>query len=289
MYTTGWIQSKFKNHEGLSCTVLGPSLYSESPSPPFYPNTESASRRRSSIKSWMWRNRSEYPLFLSSGSHGILSRGVETRNDLRVVAVWMPQQQFWLKSAFIRLCKFCQRNCTGNDVTKGVIFFVVSIDVNIPPPQPTTTALPCVRWKLFLLAQHNCDGNVLFYMTLNTSVCSTKSVCTSSRRHCVRSCIQTRQTLLNPAFLPRRILHLPLIFFCTYVFWNKEMKQLWVSTTLVYQWRTEGGGVFKPPLPKFRRPSKIVPNSTQLCKLLKKLLNLGRQLSKIFGKKAVKF
>ena len=36
------------------------------------------------------------------------------------------------------------------------------------------------------------------------------------------------------------------------------------------QWRTEGGGfgVFKPP-PKFRRPSKIVPYSTPLWKLLK--------------------
>ena len=36
------------------------------------------------------------------------------------------------------------------------------------------------------------------------------------------------------------------------------------------QWRTEGGlGGFKPPPPKFRRPSKIVPNSTWLWKLLK--------------------
>lgn len=78
--------------------------------------------------------------------------------------------------------------------------------------------LPCVRWKLFLLAQHNCDGNVPFYMTLNTSVCSTKSVCTSSeRRHCVGNCIQTRQKLLRPTFLPHRILHLRLVFFCTYV------------------------------------------------------------------------
>ena len=35
------------------------------------------------------------------------------------------------------------------------------------------------------------------------------------------------------------------------------------------QWRTEGGfGVFKP-CPKFRRPSKIVPNSTRLWRLLK--------------------
>ena len=33
------------------------------------------------------------------------------------------------------------------------------------------------------------------------------------------------------------------------------------------QWRTEGGST--PPPPKFRRPSEIVPNSTQLWKLLK--------------------
>ena len=38
----------------------------------------------------------------------------------------------------------------------------------------------------------------------------------------------------------------------------------------VDQWRTEGCfGGFKPPPPKFRRPSKIVPNSTRLWKLLK--------------------
>ena len=30
-----------------------------------------------------------------------------------------------------------------------------------------------------------------------------------------------------------------------------------------------GFGVFKPPRPKFQRPSKIMPNSTQLWKLLK--------------------
>ena len=36
-----------------------------------------------------------------------------------------------------------------------------------------------------------------------------------------------------------------------------------------HQWRNGGGGGFKPPPPKFRRPSKIVPNSTQLLKLLK--------------------
>ena len=37
-----------------------------------------------------------------------------------------------------------------------------------------------------------------------------------------------------------------------------------------YQWRTEGGGVGvqPPPPPKFRRPSRIVSNSTRLWKLL---------------------
>ena len=56
------------------------------------------------------------------------------------------------------------------------------------------------------------------------------------------------------------------------------MYLLHVSATYVVnlrQWRTErGGGVggaqTLPPLPrKFRRPSKIKPNSTQLCKMLK--------------------
>ena len=37
-----------------------------------------------------------------------------------------------------------------------------------------------------------------------------------------------------------------------------------LKIVLYYQWRTEGGfEVFKPPPPKFRNPSKIVPNSTQ--------------------------
>ena len=45
--------------------------------------------------------------------------------------------------------------------------------------------------------------------------------------------------------------------------------------------------MFNPPPPKFRRPSKIVPNSTRLWKLLK-LLNLERQHPKTFGKKGSK-
>ena len=53
--------------------------------------------------------------------------------------------------------------------------------------------------------------------------------------------------------------------------------------------RVEGGlGGSNPPSPKFRRPSKIVSNSTRLRKLLK-IAELGRQHPKIFGKKAVKF
>jgi len=45
-----------------------------------------------------------------------------------------------------------------------------------------------------------------------------------------------------------------------------------MGTFCLGQWRTEGGGVGEvqtpPPRPKFRRPSKIVPNSTRLWKLL---------------------
>ena len=58
------------------------------------------------------------------------------------------------------------------------------------------------------------------------------------------------------------------------------------------QWPTGRGGVWgvqtPPPPRKFRRPSKIVPNSTRWWKLLKSL-NLGCQHPKMFGKKAVKF
>ena len=52
--------------------------------------------------------------------------------------------------------------------------------------------------------------------------------------------------------------------------------------------RVGWGFNYPPPAPKFRRPSKIVQNSTRLWKLLK-LLNLGSQHSKMFGKKAVNF
>ena len=56
-----------------------------------------------------------------------------------------------------------------------------------------------------------------------------------------------------------------------------RIRHTYISTYTIYidytyvQWRTEGGGVwvFQPPPSKFRRPSKIVPNSTRLWKLLK--------------------
>ena len=52
----------------------------------------------------------------------------------------------------------------------------------------------------------------------------------------------------------------------------------------------EGGfRVFKPPPPEILKAvQKIVPNSTRLRKLLKKLLNLGRQHTKMFRKKGSK-
>jgi len=40
-------------------------------------------------------------------------------------------------------------------------------------------------------------------------------------------------------------------------------------TPVAYRRRRLGGGVQPPPPPKFRKPSKIVPNSTRLLKLLK--------------------
>jgi len=46
-------------------------------------------------------------------------------------------------------------------------------------------------------------------------------------------------------------------------------------------------GCQTPPPPKFGRPSKIVPNSTRLRKLLN-LLNFGRQHPKMLGKKGSK-
>ena len=50
-----------------------------------------------------------------------------------------------------------------------------------------------------------------------------------------------------------------------------------------------GFRMFKPPTEIPKALQKIVLNSTRLWKLLKKLLNLGRQHTKVFGKKAIKF
>jgi len=48
-------------------------------------------------------------------------------------------------------------------------------------------------------------------------------------------------------------------------YWNKQSKQC----ILLLSGVPRGGLGFQPPPPKFRRPSKIVPNSTRLWKLLK--------------------
>ena len=71
----------------------------------------------------------------------------------------------------------------------------------------------------------------------------------------------------------------PLVTFCAF-------DPIVPLLSLVYsseQWRVEGGGfgLFKPPPPpKFRRPSKIVPNSTRVWKL-----NLRRQRAQDVRKK----
>ena len=70
--------------------------------------------------------------------------------------------------------------------------------------------------------------------------------------------------------------------------WPKLTMAWWWKTKALFQWHTEGGvGMFKSPPPKFQRPSKIVPNSTRLWKLLK-IAELGCQHRKIFGKKGSK-
>jgi hypothetical protein len=99
---------------------------------------------------------------------------------------------------------------------------VLSIDVNIPLPSspPSLCEMEIISLGTALL-WWKCP----FYMTLNTCLCSTKYVCTSSRRrHFVWSCIQARHTLLKPTFLPHRILQLPLVFFLTDVFYLEIRK-----------------------------------------------------------------
>ena len=71
--------------------------------------------------------------------------------------------------------------------------------------------------------------------------------------------------------------------------WKQDSNIFSVNQFPLHQWRTdgvfEGGGVQTPhPTPKFRRPSKTVPN----CENCQKLLNLGRQHPKMFGKKGSK-
>ena len=58
------------------------------------------------------------------------------------------------------------------------------------------------------------------------------------------------------------------------------------------QWRTEGGGgfgVFKLPPPEIPKALQNRAKLNPIVKTVKKLLNLGRQHPKMFGKKTVKF
>ena len=49
------------------------------------------------------------------------------------------------------------------------------------------------------------------------------------------------------------------------VLYNTHSDCLFLLNVMMAQWRTEGEvSGFNPPPPKFRRPSKIVPNSTRL-------------------------
>jgi len=64
-----------------------------------------------------------------------------------------------------------------------------------------------------------------------------------------------------------------------------------ILSTTGYQWRTEGGfRVFNPSPPEI--PKALQKNRAKLnpiVKTVKKMLNLGCQHTKMFGKKAVKF
>jgi len=56
------------------------------------------------------------------------------------------------------------------------------------------------------------------------------------------------------------------------------------------QWRTDGSlGGFNPPLPEIPKAPQNRAKLNPIVKTVKKLLNLGRQHPKMFGKKAVKF
>jgi len=56
------------------------------------------------------------------------------------------------------------------------------------------------------------------------------------------------------------------------------------------QWRTEGVfGVFKPPQLEILKALQNCAKLNPICENCQKLLNLGRQHPKMFGRKAVKF
>ena len=71
---------------------------------------------------------------------------------------------------------------------------------------------------------------------------------------------------------------------------NCSSRQTLLVAMFVWQWCTEGGvwGVQTPPPPKFWRPSKIVPNSTRLWKLLKKIAEFRTPTHQDVGKKGSK-
>jgi len=94
-------------------------------------------------------------------------------------------------------------------------------------------------------------------------------------------CWQGKQAFLLSK--PYRVaLHLPVSRLAVTGFvswgWSGRRVNLTTHLLLALSWRTSGSvpllpmayrGGFNPPPPKFRRPFKIVPNSTQLWKMLK--------------------
>ena len=71
---------------------------------------------------------------------------------------------------------------------------------------------------------------------------------------------------------------------------HSNMLFLWFSVTVIISGVPRGGvGCSNPPPPKFRRPSKKSCQTQPECEnCLKKLLNLGYQHTKMFGKKGSK-
>jgi len=72
------------------------------------------------------------------------------------------------------------------------------------------------------------------------------------------------------------------------VYWKCIQRSLGFSLAVAYRGGLGVGGVQTHPQ-NSEGPPKSCQNSTRLWKRLKKLLNLGRQHPKTFGKKAVKF